>query len=210
MATRRATASRRSSSVGAASITSGSAGPPRPIATTTTSRSRASRRARWPVTAVFPTRLPVPITASDGSANGSNAGGSKRKSAPTYGTPAASALDASAKPLARAEHRLVGQVDDDVRPVLGDRLLEAGDQRHAVVLAAAELLGAAGEHGGDELVGQLGERVADDRRVVLPVDHGDRPAQLRDESSPSIRAVYFSNSSVSVENWMIRSWPWNG
>ena len=40
----------------------GSAGPPRPIATTTTSRSRASKRATCPVTAVFPTRLPVPGT----------------------------------------------------------------------------------------------------------------------------------------------------
>ncbi len=86
-----------------------------------------------------------------------------------------------------------------------------GDERHAVVLpaAAAELLGAARDERGDELVGQLGERGADDRDVVLPVDHRERP-QLRDESSPSIRAVYFSKSSVSVENWMIRSCPWNG
>ena len=114
------------------------------------------------------------------------------------------------EPLRRPEHRLVGQIDHDVGPVLGDRRLEVGAERHAVVLAAAQLLRAADEHGGDEVVGQLGERVADDRRVVLPVDHGNRPAQLRDESSPSIRAVYFSNSSVSVENWMIRSWPWNG
>ena len=162
------------------------------------------------MTEVFPTRLPVPITASDGSANGSNGGGSKRKSAPTYGTPAASALDASAKRCLGGEHGLVGQVDDDVGPMLGNRLLEAGAQQQPVVLAATELLRAAGEHGGDEVVGQLGERVANDRRVVLPVDHGDRPAQIRDESSPSIRAVYFSNSSVSIENWMIRSWPWNG
>ena len=46
------------------------------------------------MTAVFPTRLPVPITAIDGSSNGSNTGGSKRKSAPTYGSPAASAREA--------------------------------------------------------------------------------------------------------------------
>ena len=35
------------------------------------SRSRESTRASWPVSAVFPIRLPVPITASDGSENGS-------------------------------------------------------------------------------------------------------------------------------------------
>ena len=87
--------------------------------------------------------------------------------------------------------------------MLADRLLEVVDERHAVVLAAAELLRAAGEHGADEVVGQLGERVAHDRRVVLAVDHGDRPRQRRVVTSPSIRAVYFSNSSVSVENWMI-------
>ena len=162
------------------------------------------------MTAVFPTRLPVPITASDGSANGSNAGGSKRKSAPTYGTPAASDSRRQREPLPRAEHRLVREVDDHLRAVLGDRLLEARGERHAVVLAAAQLLGAADEHARDELVRQLRERVADDGRVVLPVDHRDRAAQPRDESSPSIRAVYFSNSSVSVENWMIRSCPWNG
>jgi hypothetical protein len=107
--------------------------------------------------------------------------------------------------LLRPEHGLVGQVDDDVGPMLGNRRLEVGAHEQPVLLAAAELLLAAGEHGGDEVVGQLGERVANDRRVVLPVDHGDRPGQLRDESSPSIRAVYFSNSSVSVENWMMRS-----
>ncbi len=35
------------------------------------SRSRESTRASWPVSAVFPIRLPVPITASDGRPNGS-------------------------------------------------------------------------------------------------------------------------------------------
>ncbi len=43
----------------------------------------ASRRARCAVTAVLPTRLPVPITAIDGSSNGSKTGGSNLKSAPT-------------------------------------------------------------------------------------------------------------------------------
>src|SRR5579884_1922835 len=84
----------RSSTVGGVSTSSGSGGPPRPIATTTTRRSRASSRARCAVTAVFPTRFPVPITEIDGRSKGSSRGGSKRKSAPTYGSPAASARDA--------------------------------------------------------------------------------------------------------------------
>src|SRR5437868_6353610 len=96
---------------GGASITSGSRGPPRPIETTTTLRSRASRRATWPVTAV---------------------------------------------------------------------------------------------------VRQLRERVAHPGRVVLAVDQRERPHCDRVVTSPSILAVYFSNASVSVETWMIRSCPWNG
>ena len=44
---------------------------------------------------------------------------------------------------------------------------------------------------------------------MLAVD--DRDASHRfDVTSPSIRAVYFSYVFVSVENWMMRSWPWNG
>src|SRR3954447_3726954 len=60
------------------------------MATTTTSRSSASSRATCPVTAVLPTRLPVPTIDSDGSGNGASGGGSKRKSGPTYGSPSAS------------------------------------------------------------------------------------------------------------------------
>ena len=69
--------------VGLTSTTSGSGGPPLPIATTTTWRPRETTRATWPVTAVFPTRLPVPITASEGVPIGSKRGGSSRKSAPS-------------------------------------------------------------------------------------------------------------------------------
>ena len=61
----------------------GSAGPPRPIATTTTSCSSAQSRAAWPETPVLPTRFPVPTIPIEGSANGSSCGGSKRKSEPT-------------------------------------------------------------------------------------------------------------------------------
>ena len=60
------------------------------------------------MTAVLPTRLPVPKTESEGSGNGSRAGGSKRKSAPTYGTPHASARDASSS---RADGLSTGSSD---------------------------------------------------------------------------------------------------
>ena len=38
-------------------------------------------------------------------------------------------------------------------------------------------------------------------------DHASHPRVV---TSCSIRPVYFSYSNVSVENWMIRSCPWNG
>jgi hypothetical protein len=59
--------------------------------------------------------------------------------------------------------------------MLGDRLLQTGRQQHPVVLLAAQLLRPADADGGDEVVRQLGERVADNRRVVLAVDDRDRP-----------------------------------
>ncbi len=80
-----------------------------------------------------------------------------------------------AEPFDRAEHGLVGEVDDEVGNVLGDRLLEAGRERDAVALASTQLLLAADEHGRDELVRQLGERLPYDVRVVLPVDDRDCP-----------------------------------
>ena len=81
---------------------SGSAGPPRPIATTTTFRSADSCRARCPVTAVFPTRFPVPITARVGCSTGAKAGGSKRKSAPSYGDAERKRPRGEREPLDRA------------------------------------------------------------------------------------------------------------
>ena len=113
------------------------------------------------------------------------------------------------KALARAEHRLVGEIDDRLGLELDDRRLQIVHERDAVLLASAELLRAADEERPDEVVRQLAERVAHDRGVVLAVDQGDR-ARHRVVTSPSIRAVYFSNASVSVENWMIFSCPWNG
>ena len=76
----------------AGSTTSGSVGPPRPMATMTGGRPASrSVRAIWAATAVLPVRLPVPITATDGFvATAGRGGGSRRKSAPWYGTPATS------------------------------------------------------------------------------------------------------------------------
>ena len=66
---RRAQARAMSSRSEAAPPTSGSGGPPRPIARTTTCPRAPAYGPTWPVTAVFPTRLPVPTIASDGKRN---------------------------------------------------------------------------------------------------------------------------------------------
>src|SRR4051812_30807241 len=106
----------------------------------------------------------------------------------------------------RPEHRLVGEVDDDLRRA------EAVDERDAVVTlsASAELLGPADEDRSLPLVRQRCERVAHPRRIVLPVDERDRARHRLAVTSLSIRPVYFSYSPVETSNWMIRSWPWNG
>ena len=107
-------------------------------------------------------------------------------------------------PLPRAEHRLVGEVDHEIYLHRVERL----DERDAVVLPALELLRPADEQRSDDLVRKIRERVAHDRRVVLAVD--ERKCSHVDRTSSSMRAVYFSYVFVSVENWMIRSCPWNG
>ena len=197
------------STVGGIVITSGSGGPPRPIATTTTSWSAESSLARCPVTAVFPTRFPVPTTAIEGIAKGARAGGSKRKSAPTYGTPQRQHPAGERETLGRAEHGLVGEVDDDVRRVRGDRGLDVGDERDPVVLTAAQLLLPADENGGGEVVRKLRESVTHDGGIVLAVDDRNRP-HVRAVTSSSMVPVNFAYSSVSSENETSRSWPWNG
>src|SRR5712691_7261775 len=98
---------------------------------------------------------------------------------------------------------LVGQVDDDLRAV------EVAHDRDAVLLSAAQLFRAAGEPHADHVVRQLCEPIANNGGVVLTVDDDDG-LHLRAVTSPSMRAVYFSNSSVSTRNWMIFSCPWNG
>ncbi len=112
------------------------------------------------------------------------------------------------KPVLRAEHRLVGQIDDHLR--LRETVLQARQKRDAVLGILPKLLRATGEPRADHLVRQLGDRVPHDRRVVLSVDDHESRRHRREVTSPSIRAVYFSNSSVSTANWMIFSWLWNG
>src|SRR5205085_9867156 len=105
-----------------------------------------------------------------------------------------------AEALARREDGLVGQVDDDLSAG------EVADDRNTVFLAAAELLRSAREPHAHHLVRQRSESVANHGRIVLAVDDDDR-SHRRAVTSPSIRAVYFSNSSVSTRNWMIFSCP---
>ena len=188
------------------------AGPPRPIATTTTPVGSRERRATWPVTAVFPTRLPVPITASVGTSDGDGAAaGRSGNPALRRARPSASTRRASAS---RSGGPSTGSSDRSSTTsgcVPRDRRLDGRRERNAVVLAAAELLGAADEDGRDDEVVELLERLA--RRPAGSARRRDRDARVSSSrSSPrgSILPVYFSYSKVSVENWMMRSSPWNG
>ena len=107
------------------------------------------------------------------------------------------------------EHRLVGEIDDDLGPVALERRLDVLRQRHAVALAPAELLRSSDENRRDELVRKLGERVADDGRIVLAVDDREGPHVLAVTSS-SIAPVNLAYSSVSSENETSLTSPWNG
>ena len=190
-------------------ITSGSGGPPRPIATTTTSRSAESSRARCPVTAVFPTRFPVPTTAIEGIANGARARRIEPEVGPDVRDAAGQHSARERETLGRAEHGLVGEIDDDVGRVRGDRGLDVGGERDAVLLTSAQLLLPADENCGGEVVRKLRERVTDDGGIVLAVDDRNRP-HVRAVTSSSIVPVNFAYSSVSSEKETSRSWPWNG
>ena len=118
------------------------------------------------------------------------------------------------EPLPRAEHGLVGQVEHEVGLVVRDRRLERRLEGDAVpVDVCAELLRPADEDRSEDDVLDLFEGGAHDGRVVLSVDDRDstsRRAHPRVVTSCSILLVYFSYSNVSVENWMMRSSPWNG
>ncbi len=91
-------------------------------------------------------------------------------------------------PLSRSEHRLVGEVDDEVR-VHG---VERVDERGAVLVTTAELLRPAHQQHAGDVVRKRLERVPHDRRVVLAVDQHERPQRHDDRTSSSMRAVYFS------------------
>ena len=93
------------------------------------------------------------------------------------------------EPPLRREHRLVGEVDDELRLVRESRI-EILDQRHAVVFPAAQLLHTSDEHRSDELVRQLVERGAHDVGIVLAVDDGHGPHGA--PTSSSISSVDFT------------------
>ena len=112
--------------------------------------------------------------------------------------------------LPRPEHRLVREIDDELRPVLGECAVEIVGEDDSVVRVVTQLLGAAHEVRGHEVVRQLLQRRTHDRRVVLAVDESQGASHERVVTSSSIRPVYFSYSKVSIENWMIRSCPWKG
>ena len=111
--------------------------------------------------------------------------------------------------LGRPEHGLVGEIDDDVGRICGDRRLDVRRERHAVVLATAQLLLTADEHRRGEVVGKLHESVTYDGGVVLAVDDRYRP-HVRAVTSSSMVPVNFAYSSVSSEKDTSRSWPWKG
>jgi hypothetical protein len=98
----------------------------------------------------------------------------------------------------RIDDRLVGEIDHGLGACRLDAFFQGVVQGNAVVLVAAQLLGAADENGAQDLVRQRDERHANDVRVVLAVNQGQTLHLLL--TSSSIRVVYFSNSSVSAEN----------
>ena len=160
-------------------------------------------------------RLPDPLARPDHrerrDVHTTAAGGSKRKSGPSYGTPSASDAAREREPFRRPEHRLVRQVEDQVRLVPFDRDLDGRLERNAVAIdVAAQLLGAADEDRRNDEIVDLLERRAHHGRVVLAVDDRDHASHPLVVTSSSMRPVYFSYAKVSVENWMMRSSPWNG
>ena len=163
------------------------------------------------MTAVLPTRLPVPITASVGRGERTTGRRIEAEVRALVRDPERQGAAREREALPRPQHRLVGEVEHHVGRVPLDGDLERRHERDAVVdLAAPQLLGAADEHRGDDVVVELVEGGADDGRVVLAVDDRHHAPHFRDVTSRSMRSVYFSYSNVSVENWMMRSSPWNG
>ena len=139
-----------------------------------------------------------------GTPNGARSGGSKPEVGADVRNPAREHSARERKPLPRAEHGLVGEVDDDVGCVRGDGGLDVRCERDAVVLASSQLLLPADEDRRGEVVRKLRESVTDDGGVMLAVDDRDRP-HVRAVTSSSIVPVNFAYSSVSSEKDTSRS-----
>ena len=198
------------STVGATVTTSGSAGPPLPIATTTTRRSAASSRARCPVTAVLPTRFPVPTTAIDGQLERLQLGRIEPEVRPDVRDSEGEHAARQREPRDRTEHGLVGEVDDDVGCVLRDRGLDVGNERDTVVLAARAASPARRRRPPRRTRTRSSASASRTTGgVVLAVDDRES-SQVRAVTSSSIAPVNFAYSSVSSANDTSFTWPWNG
>ena len=90
------------------------------------------------------------------------------------------------EPKLGRQHRLVGEVDDD----LGRRPAPRRSGRRSPARRAASRCRRS-RITPTNSYGSSCERLADDLGIVLPVDDRDRPHRF-DVTSPSIRAVYFS------------------
>ena len=78
-----------------------------------------------------------------------------------HGSPAASTR------LASQKFGVLGQVDDELGPMLGEGSVEVGRDADAVVVVPARDTSAADDVSRDEVVRKLLERSLDDRRAVI-------------------------------------------
>ena len=131
--------------------------------------------------------LADPLAGADDGDGGHAGGGLRRRPelevGPAIGEPGRERAADQPEAAALAQHRLVGQVDHPLGRVLGRRRDHGRGgirarvlERHAVVRLPAQLLGAAQEQGGDDVVVPVrrDDRRAHDRRIVLAVDQHDR------------------------------------
>ena len=109
-----------------------------------------------------------------------------------------------AEPLGRPEHRLVGEVDDDLGAVEARRRAARRSRRRR----AASRCRRPGSRRPTRTAAPRARRAR--RARSAPRRSERRRAHRFAVTSRSIRPVYFSYSPVARSNWMIRSWPWNG
>ena len=166
-------------------------------------RGRAAARA-WPVTAVLPTRFPVPITAIERQLERLEARRVEAEVGADVRQPGRERARRPAEALGRAEHGLVREVDDD----LGVRRSPRRAARRSRRRRAASRCRRPGSRRRTRTAARRARRArparSARRRSARPRAHRSRV------TSRSIRPVYFSYSPVSRSNWMIRSCPWNG